>query len=449
MQHLLTDTANRLARTTGFIERQRKFTGALFAKTLVFGWLSDPEASLDDLAQTAATLGTGLTAQALDARFDGPSGKRAARFLEALLGEAARVVVEGAALEGELVSRFNGVYLIDTTVAGLPAAFADRWPGLGGNTATAGQAALKLEVVLDLRRGGLCGPRLLSGRTHDAAGPLARRLAVPKGALRIADLGYFSLDRFAAMNRQRAYWLSRLRTQTALYSRQGQRLRLVALLEKADRQGQERFEWPVRLGAKQRIAARLLAERVPDEVAAERRRKLRRASQVRGQTPSKRSLLLCGWTLWVTNAGRKRLSFAEAKALYRARWQIELLFKRWKSGAGVGRSRSQKPWRLLCETYAKLVAMVVAHWIAAKGLWHLRQKSLGKALKTVRRHALHLAAAMASRGEGATQEERRLGEALKVVLRCLQQAGCRMNRRRKHPNTYQLLEDPSVLEALT
>lgn len=37
MQHLLTDTANRLARTTGFVQRQRKFTGALFAKTLVFG----------------------------------------------------------------------------------------------------------------------------------------------------------------------------------------------------------------------------------------------------------------------------------------------------------------------------------------------------------------------------------------------------------------------------
>lgn len=135
MQHLLTDTANRLARTTGFVQRQRKFTGALFAKTLVFGWLSDPEASLDDLAQTAATLGTGLTAQALDARFDGRFGERAARFLEALLGEAARVVVEGDALEGELVGRFNGVYLIDTTVAGLPAALADRWPGLGSNSA--------------------------------------------------------------------------------------------------------------------------------------------------------------------------------------------------------------------------------------------------------------------------------------------------------------------------
>lgn len=197
----------------------------------------------------------------------------------------------------------------------------------------------------------------------------------------MADLGYFSLDRFAEMNRRQAYWLSRLRTQTALYSRQGQRQRLVALLEKRDRQGQQRFERPVQLGAKQRIAARLLAERVPEEVAAERRRKLRRASQVRGQTPSKRSLLLCGWSLWVTNAERKRLSFTEAKALYRARWQIELLFKRWKSGAGVGQSRSQKPWRLLCEIYAKLVAMVVAHWIAGQGPLALEAEEPGEGVE--------------------------------------------------------------------
>lgn len=434
MQDLLTDTANSLARRTGLIRRQRKFTGALFAQTLVFGWLSDRTASLEDLAQTAATLGLGITAQAIDERFS----ERAALFLEALLGEAAGIIIEGASVQTELIGRFNGVFLIDTSVVGLPAELSERWPGNGGNTATAGKAALKLEVILDLARGGLLGPHLLSGRTHDAAGSLAQH-RLPAGALRVADLGYFSQERFAEMHGQGSYWLSRLRTQTALFDRDGRRLDLIDLLERARHCGQGRFERPILLGAREHIEARLLAERVPETVAAVRRRKLRRSAKKRGQTPSERSLKLCAWTLLVTNAAEVLLGFEEAKALYRARWQIELLFRRWKSSAGVGHSRSGKPWRVLCETYAKLLAVVVGQWVLARGLWHIEQKSLEKAFKTLRRHSLHIAAAM--------KAPRRLNGALQVVLECLGRAGCRVSRRRKHPNTYQLLKNPSLLYA--
>jgi hypothetical protein len=71
------------------------------------------------------------------------------------------------------------------------------------------------------------------------------------------------------------------------------------------------------------------------------------------------------------------------------------------------------------------------------GLWHIKNRSLDKVFKTLRHHALHMAAAM--------RTPARFAEALKVVLRRLGRAGCRINRRRKHPNTYQLLENPSLL----
>jgi len=53
MQTVLTETANQVAQETGLIKRQRKFTGASFAQTVVFGWLSNPDATLEELAQTA------------------------------------------------------------------------------------------------------------------------------------------------------------------------------------------------------------------------------------------------------------------------------------------------------------------------------------------------------------------------------------------------------------
>ena len=40
--------------------------------------------------------------------------------------------------------------------------------------------------------------------------------------------------------------------------------------------------------------------------------------------------------------------------LLRVRWQIELLFKLFKSHTQVDTWQSQKPWRILCEVYAKI-----------------------------------------------------------------------------------------------
>src|SRR5258708_37488544 len=54
LKHILEERANVLARETGCIERQRKFSGADLLQTLVFGWLSHPDASLEALASVAA-----------------------------------------------------------------------------------------------------------------------------------------------------------------------------------------------------------------------------------------------------------------------------------------------------------------------------------------------------------------------------------------------------------
>jgi hypothetical protein len=74
--------------------------------------------------------------------------------------------------------------------------------------------------------------------------------------------------------------------------------------------------------------------------------------------------------------------------------------------------------------------MLVQHWVFLVSCWAYPDRSLTKAAQTVQKHALHLASAFAS--------GKRLREALLKVKRCLA-TGCRMNRRKKRPNTYQLL----------
>src|SRR5258707_12153909 len=69
LKHILEERANVLARETGCIERQRKFSGADLLQTLVFGWLSHPDASLEALASVAALREVEGTDTAVDKPF--------------------------------------------------------------------------------------------------------------------------------------------------------------------------------------------------------------------------------------------------------------------------------------------------------------------------------------------------------------------------------------------
>src|SRR5215510_8428951 len=55
MREILTTTADEAARTTRFVQRTSPLGGATFTQTLVFGFLGNPQASLEELTPTAAT----------------------------------------------------------------------------------------------------------------------------------------------------------------------------------------------------------------------------------------------------------------------------------------------------------------------------------------------------------------------------------------------------------
>src|SRR5438128_4439057 len=428
LQTVFTTTADAAARATGFVQRRSKLTGAAFVQALVFGWLANPHASIAALAQAAAVVGVAISPQGLDQRCT----EAAAAFLEAVLGAAVQAVVAAEPVAIPLLQRFMSVVLLDCSTIVLPDALGLWWPGGGGSGAKHTQAALKLGVRFDLCRGVLRGPLLYDGRTHESTTPL-QRAPLPAGTLRLADLGFFDLEALAQIGAQDGYWLSRLHFTTAVYDAQGRRWDVLDLL--VAQGAVAPVDRPIALGAQQRLPARLLAVRVSQEVADQRRRRLRASARDRGRTPSAARLAWCDWTILVTNVPPDMLTVREALVLARARWQIELLFKLWKSQGSIDESRSGKPWRVLCEVYAKLLAMVLQHWLLLTGCWASPDRSLVKAAQTVRQHAMHLASALAC--------PIFLCRAIGVIHRCLA-AGCRLNRRKKKPNTYQLLLDPAL-----
>jgi hypothetical protein len=185
----------------------------------------------------------------------------------------------------------------------------------------------------------------------------------------------------------------------------------------------------VLLGVQEQLPCRLVAVRVPDAVRDLRRRRLKDEARRRQQPVTAERLRLAAWTIYVTNVPLSLLSVAEAMALARVRWQIELLIKLWKSHGRIDESRSSKQWRILCEVYAKLLAMLIQHWFLLISCWRYTDRSLAKAAKIIQKHARHLEIMFTAD----------LPSAIEVLCRCLAK-GCRINRSKRDPRTYQLLE---------
>ena len=225
----------------------------------------------------------------------------------------------------------------------MPDIFAAQWHGGGGSTSSSSSAALKLQARVEMCPGRL-DVQLQEGRASARAAVLPGPL--PAGAVRLADWGDWSLEALAAREPHKVFWLSRLQMQTAVYDATGERRELLELLEP---QAMDSVERAVTLGERQRLAARLLAVRVPQDVAETRRRRVRAAARDHGRQVRATRLALAAGTLFVTQVPAERLTWREAWGLGRMRWQMELLFKLWKSHGRVDESRRTQPWRILGE----------------------------------------------------------------------------------------------------
>ncbi|HEV2660760.1 MAG TPA: IS4 family transposase [Ktedonobacteraceae bacterium] len=358
VKHLFEQDAVELARQAGLRQRTLNFTQ--LALILVLGWWKQPDAGPSALARFAGSLGVRLEKQTLDCHFT----ERTATWLLALLRRAVQHLVWGPAIKVPLLQHFSAVYVEDGSSIHLPDVLQSVWKGCGGRgSATA--AGLKVTLRWDLRHGCLQGPSLQAGRCHELASVLQQQVMAP-GSLWIADLGYWTLKWLRGLSQQGVFFLMRYKPGIILWQGK-ERLDLLEVLPSVVG---ERLELLVDVGANKVLrGVRLLAERVPAEVADQRQQRLREYAREHGKAANPLVLELAHWTIIVTNVPASRLTIEQALALLRARWQIELLFKLWKQHALLDEWKASSPWRILCEVYAKLLAMVVQHWFVLLSCW--------------------------------------------------------------------------------
>lgn len=417
----------KIARACRFVQRRSPLTGFIFLKVLIFGFIRHPRASLNQLCQTCYDLGVTISPQGLDQRLN----EAAVTFLKELLAKALSVCRAHRRQVASALDQFSAVYLLDSSIISVPEVLQDIFPGSGGN---ASAAAIKIQLLFDYLSGNLDHLAFVAGRKADQGyqGHLAQ---IKPGSLLIQDLGFFNLNNLQTVSDTlQSFFLTRWYNKTHLFLAQqpSQPLDMLVFL----RQQQEAVaEYEVLLGARHRLPCRMIVVCLPAQVAAQRRRRAKADAKRRGKPLTQYSLDLLDWNIFLTNVPPERLSVRQILVCYSLRWQIELIFKLWKSEAALKHLAGFRRARILCELYAKMIGIVLTHCLVAPLRFLLRDQKIEisptKARQIFQDRALSLAFAI-----GAGNQHLR-DEIVALCRRILRFA--RKTKRKKQLSTYDKL----------
>jgi hypothetical protein len=376
------DDIEATARRTGFVKRASKITGKLFLALVTFGSWSDATTTLAQLAAKVTQLGAHLAVspEAIHQRLN----HCAVAFLQDMICQAlAKVPSLEKVCDDGLFTCFTKVYLADSTGFELPDSLHDLFPGSGGSASKAGA---KIQAVWDYKSSVFGHFALTPWNIPDQKYIDNVVAFVQKGVLFIGDVGYFKINAFARIAEAGAYFLSRLNHQTHILDADTERLQpldLAAFLSTVESNSTEKA---IFLGAKEHVACRLVAYRIPEPIVNERRRIAKKKAQKKGYTPSQAHLSLLAWNLFITNVPCTIWKTETIGKGYPLRWQIELIFKSWKSYLHLASIKTKTADPTLGYLYGRMLLRLLNYALCPQirhTLWAKKKRELSL-LKLVR-----------------------------------------------------------------
>lgn len=427
------ETFTTLARQTGWQQRTGKIDPFEFVVGLVFAQMSALRLTLSAQGQN---LSQPVTPQAIDQRYTA----RAVAFFAAAYAHCLRASLAQpppAPMAEALRAHFTSIVLFDSTAWDLPPSLAKLFPGCGGSGSPAN---VKVLLRFDYLLSQFEPLALLPGKQSDQGQAGVVAAALRAGQLGLLDKGFFSLAALAQIAQAAAFFLTPLpRSVQAWVKAETGTCERLDVADTLRTRSEAVVEWPeVRLGAggAAGVPVRVVAFRLSQESAGRRRAALREAQRRQDRTPTAEALELAGWLILITNAPAAKLPSAAMSYLYRARWQIELVFRTAKSVLRLDQTEGWMEARVRCEIWARLIAATVVflwhgHGQAAawrRGQWEISFEKLARHLQ---QQGMSLAQALV---EGGWRLKERLGRLWRQLM-----VGARKGRR-KCRTTWQTLQ---------
>lgn len=198
-------------------------------------------------------------------------------------------------------------------------------------------------------------------------GETFKRFKWTAGQLAVADRGYCNAPGIGYVVERGADVLVRVnRGSLPLFFDDGTAFELMTWLRLLP--GHDAHESPIVIHDRERqqkIAGRLVAMRLPESQAEKARARLVREH---GAKVSELDREAASYVVLFTTVPKSRLDAERCLALYRLRWQVELLFKRWKSLCGLDRLPNYLDETIHAWLYAKVLLALLMQRMAASAL---------------------------------------------------------------------------------
>jgi len=320
---------------------------------LMFYAVSSETPSLQQIVKEApAEHSITLSKQGLDSRFSSAS----VAFSKSLLEEAIATQILDTHTFNSL-EIFNRILIKDSTKFNIHDLLKNEFPGSGGSGSEAG---VSIQFEYDLQTGKITDLDLQAQSKNDSKDASSKQDKIQKYDLIIRDLGYYSDNVIETICKKQAYFISRLCHSSNVYATQetAQPLDFRLIYDEMKNTGSQYKDLNVFVG-KKRMPLRLVIALLPQEVQIERVRKRNKENKKRKQNITDEFKARAYFNLFICNVPTEALAKEKVCDLYRVRWQIELIFKTWKSLMKIDELQKMKPDRFKTTLYMNLLWIVV------------------------------------------------------------------------------------------
>ncbi len=359
----------KVAKQVGFVQRSSKYQADELIALCV--WLSQEVAStsLTQLcSKLEASTGVLMSQEGLNQRFNSAAVTFLRKVFTSLLTQK---LCATESLSSHMISAFKRIRILDATVFQLPGAFASDYQGSGGSSNTAG---VKIQLEYDLLSGQFLNVQLGPGKNNDKTYGTDCLESVEAGDLCLRDLGYFDLRDLQAIHEKEAYYISRLKLNTRIYiknpdpeyfkngtmKKQTEYIQLdMAQIMKELEPGETMEISEAYIGQIQKVSTRVIVHRLTNDQTETRLKNQAVREKKKGIVMKEKSKQLMGINVYITNTPSKEVPTNYVHALYSLRWQIEILFKTWKSFFEIDEYKTIKKEPLECHLYGQLIGTFV------------------------------------------------------------------------------------------
>ena len=373
----------------------------MFFDSLLYDATSVTTVSYNQMAiETKSVHRVDISKQGIDQRFN----ESALKYIQSLMSKVLATQVSQF-IEIGWLNLFNRVLIKDSSKFDLPPRLKDILPGFGGSASEAGAC---IQYEFELKSGQINDLTITPAKRPDSTDALATMGSVMKGDLTIRDLGYFALKYFIAAKKEGAFFLSRLNVKVIVYEMKGnafEELNFGQLYKMMKENNIYRLDKEVYIGKEEKLPVRLVIELMPDEVFNSRMQKVNKYNKKKGHQTSKDYSNRARFNLFISNIPHEMINGEAIAKIYKIRWQIELVFKIWKSIFGLDNISPMKYERLMCTLNVRLL-LVLINWETFMIQRGLLLKKTGKLLSiikcfnTLKENSTRLRCMLAGGGKG-------------------------------------------------